>query len=101
MKLSAVQIQHVEGQIAGQAVPESHPTTPELKNLFGDHTFFLDTGGLHIVEPTEQPQTEGQTANVVRLASWASEQRNSLLPHEPQPTDVFIEVGSEEPDPAA
>jgi hypothetical protein len=32
---------------------EDHPVIPELNDLFGEHTFFLDHNGLNIVEPAE------------------------------------------------
>ena len=32
---------------------------PQLARLFGDHTFFLDSEGLNIVEPIEAEQNDG------------------------------------------
>jgi len=86
-------------QFEAQAIPENHPAMPELNRLFGDHTFFLDGSGLHIVEPAVGDDEGGQSANVVRLASWNDAERTSLAAHEPEPTDVMIELGSEARDP--
>ena len=100
MKLSAAQIEHTLPQIGGQAIPEAHPAAQELKGVFGDHTFFLDRSGLHIVE-TGEPAETGGLANVVNLASWADEERTALRPHEPEVTDVVVEIGPKEGSPAA
>ena len=51
MKLTSAQVERTLSQLAeGQAIPDSHPVVPQLNELFGDHTFFLDSNGLNIVE---------------------------------------------------
>jgi hypothetical protein len=32
------------GQCEAQAIPDDHPVIPQLNDLFGEHTFFLDPG---------------------------------------------------------
>jgi hypothetical protein len=56
MKLTPVQVQRPLDQFEAQAVPENHPAILELTGLFGEHTFFLDSQGLNIVEfvPTDR-----------------------------------------------
>lgn len=93
MKLSAAQVQQVEGQIAVRAVPETHPAASTLEGHFGEHTFFVDAGGLLIVEPADGAEAPARSAQVITLAAWADEERNQLVPHEPQATDVTVEVG--------
>ena len=61
---------------------------PDLERYFGKHTFFLDNGGLHILEPGE-PSESGR---LVRVASWTDSHRAALTPHEPEPTDVIIQL---------
>jgi hypothetical protein len=39
-----------------------------------------------------------QTATVVNLANWTDESASSLAPHEPEATDVIVELAGEEPD---
>ena len=90
MKLSLAQLERVEEQYDGQIVPDGHDVAPQLENMFGDHTFFLDSRGLNIVEPS--PQDE-QIGTVVNLADWTDEKRTMLSPHPPQPTSVMIEIG--------
>jgi hypothetical protein len=90
MKLSLAQVERVEEQYDGQMVPESHDVAPQLETLFGDHTFFLDSQGLNIVEPSPE---DGHVGNVVNLANWTDEKRTMLAPHPPEPTNVVIELG--------
>src|SRR4051812_41674766 len=58
MKLSTARVQQTLSQLEEQtifqdarAIPDDNPAIPQLNELFGDHTFFLDSDGLHIVEP--------------------------------------------------
>jgi len=43
MKLTSAQIERTLGQFEAEAIPDSHPALPRLNELFGDHTFFLDS----------------------------------------------------------
>lgn len=88
MKLNAQLVERTLGQIEGEAISEDHPVLPQLKDLFGDHTFFLDTNGLNIVEPLEGRPRAGKVVNV---ASWDDADPPRLLPHQPQSTDVMVE----------
>ena len=53
MKLTWAQIERALSQFEAQAIPESHPVLTRLNELFGDHTFFIDSDGLSIVEPID------------------------------------------------
>lgn len=99
MKLNAAQLPKIEEQIGVKAVPEEHPVTPNLKEAFGDHTFFLDAEGLNIVEPGPSP--ESSSGNVVKLASWASQERTKLVSHHPEVLPVTVDLESDEPDSVA
>jgi hypothetical protein len=91
MKLTPPGIEQTLSQVPCQVLPEGHPAAAELSRVFGDHTFFLDSSGLNIVEPTGQPVDGGtQTAQIVRLASWSDPGRSSLAPHEPEPTEILV-----------
>ncbi len=93
MKLNAAQLRKVEEQLGVDAVPEEHPVIPDLKEAFGDHTFFFDTAGLNIVEPNPSP--ESSSGNVVKVATWASDERTKLLSHEPEVLPVTVDLGSD------
>ena len=90
MKLNATQVKRTLSQFNAEVLPDSHPAVPQLNNLFGDHTFFLDGEGLNVLEPAEAPEAEGQAGEVVSLASWSDATLTSLRPHDPEPTGVVI-----------
>ena len=93
MRLTSAQVERTLSQFEAQAIPDTHPVVPQLSELFGDHTFFLDGNGLNIVEPTEPPQAGIQAGRVVNLANWSDEGLTSLAPHEPEATDAIVELG--------
>jgi hypothetical protein len=90
MKLSPAQVERVEACMECQAVPDDHAASPQLETVFGSHTFFLDSEGLSIVEPSPE---DGEVANVVKLANWTDERRTTLAPHPPEPTPTVVEIG--------
>ena len=90
MKLSSAQVKQTLSQFPAEVLPDDHPAVPELNNLFGDHTFFLDGGGLKVLEPTERPEMEAPTGEVVSLADWSDATLTSLRPHEPELTGVVV-----------
>lgn len=98
MRLNAAQLSKVEDQIGVEAVSDEHAAIPKLREVFGDHTFFLDARGLIIVEPKPSPETS--SGNVVKLASWVEED-TELQVHEPQVLSVTVDLGPEKSDPAA
>jgi hypothetical protein len=90
MKLNSAQVERTLSQFEAQALPESHPMVPQLNELFGDHTFFLDSNGLNIVEPAGEGSLAGaQPAMVVNLANWSDAALTKLTLHEPEPTDAI------------
>ena len=78
----------------GRTLLHDHPVIPQLKDLFGEHTFLLDSHGLNIVEPAESAGSAAQSAKVVNVASWTDDSRSGLELHEPETTDVVITLGS-------
>jgi len=92
MKLNSAQIEQTLNQFDAQAIPAGHPAIPQLARLFGDHTFFLDSAGLNIVEPIEADQSDGRQGVVVNLASWADEKKASLEPHDPESTELVVDL---------
>ena len=95
MKLNSAQLERTLGQFEARAIPDDHPVIPQLNDLFGEHTFFLDGNGLNIVEPAEAAGPASQSAQVVNLANWSQADPNRLEPHAPEPTDVVITLESE------
>jgi hypothetical protein len=96
MKLTSAQVERTLSQFEAEAIPDTHPVVPQLNELFGNHTFFLDSNGLNIVEPAaEVPGAGTQEARVVNLANWSDATLTSLAPHEPEPTGAVIELTTE------
>lgn len=87
MRLTFEQAMHVADQLQGQAIPEEHPNTPQLREAIGDHTFFLNNDGLHIVEPNAEAPSE-EEGSAVRIASWSRDQEGQLFLHEPEATQA-------------
>jgi hypothetical protein len=94
MKLTSAQVERTLTQFEGDVIPDNHPVVPQLNSMFGEHTFFLDSHGLNIVESAEAGGAGVQSAKVVNVASWSDANSNRLEAHEPEPTDVVIVVGS-------
>jgi hypothetical protein len=95
MKLASNMLERTLDQFEAQPLPDTHPAVPKLEEVFGEHTFFLNEDGLHIVEPTE-PAVEGdQVGSVLRVARWNDDDRTGLLLHEPEPSDIVIDLGRE------
>jgi hypothetical protein len=88
MKLNSTQVEQTLTQFEAQVIPEDHPLTPELSKLFGDHTFFLDSNGLNVIEPNDSMGAPAGT--VVNVANWGDARLSSLAPHEPEPTEVVV-----------
>jgi hypothetical protein len=91
MKMNSAQIEQTLNQFDAQAIPAGHPAMPQLERLFGNHTFFLDSEGLNIVEPVVE-QNDGRRGVVVNLASWTDETKASLEPHEPESTELVVDL---------
>jgi hypothetical protein len=94
MKLNSAQVERALKQFEAQALPEDHPVVPQLASMFGDHTFFIDSGGLNVLEPTEASEPEAPVGMVVNLAYWSDETLTKLSPHEPEPTGVIVSLES-------
>jgi hypothetical protein len=94
MKLNSAKVERTLSQFQGEVIPDSHPAVPQLNNLFGEHTFFLDRNGLSIVEPASAAGVGSQWAKVVKLANWSEANPNRLEPHQPEPTDIIVTLGS-------
>lgn len=68
---------------------------PQLERLFGDHTYFLDSNGLSIVEPIDEEESDNGRGLVVNLAHWADANTMSLQPHAPQSTELVVDLNAD------
>jgi hypothetical protein len=94
MKLNSEQVERTLSQFEAHALPEDHPAVAQLNSLFGDHTFFLDSNGLNVLEPGDGGESGIQTGQIVNLANWSDPSLTNLMPHEPEPTGVTVSLGS-------
>jgi hypothetical protein len=92
MKMNSAQIEQTLDQFDGEVVPEDNPVIPQLKRIFGDHTYFLSQTGLNIVEPTDSDQENGGWGVVVNLANWTDTGSTGLVPHDPEDTGLVIKL---------
>ena len=96
MKLNSAQIERTLHQLDAEAIPAEHPVMPQLERLFGEHTYFLDSNGLNIVEPLEAEQNDGRLGVVVNLADWTDAKAASLQPHAPESTDLMVDLETDQ-----
>ena len=90
MKMNSAQIERTLEQFEGEVVPENNPALPRLKQIFGDHTYFLDQTGLNIVEPGETNHKDVRIGVVVNIADWTDTGSQSLAPHDPEKTGLVV-----------
>ena len=43
MKLTSTQIEQTLGQFEAEPIPEDHPMVPQLNEVFGEHTYFVNS----------------------------------------------------------
>lgn len=103
MRLSPERVEQTLNQFEAHVIPDNHPSMPKIKDLWGDHTYFLAVNGLNIVEPLDPNHSGAAAAKVVNLADWTDESATTLAPHQPEATEIVVEFdpdgeAGEEPD---
>jgi hypothetical protein len=96
MRLSQARVEQTLNQFEAHVIPESHPSMPTIRNLWGDHTYFLAVNGLNIVEPLDRRDSGIEVGTVVNLANWSDANATTLAPHEPEPTEIVVEFAPED-----
>jgi hypothetical protein len=94
MKLNAAQLERTTTQLQAEPIPEDHPLIPQLNQMYGEHTYFLDSNGLNIVEPAAAevaPNAPGMGV-VVNLANWTNSNPPKLEAHEPELTESMVSL---------
>lgn len=89
MKLSAEQIAAVEDQVEIKAVPEGDEVAQGLSSSFGNHTFYLDPGGVYVFERASGSDGATRLA-LVKIADWTDDTRTAIQPIDPQPKNVYV-----------
>jgi hypothetical protein len=96
MRLSQARVEQTLNQFEARVIPESHPSMPKIKELWGDHTYFLAGNGLNIVEPLDRRDSGVEVAKIVNLANWSDANATTLAPHDPKATEVVVEFDPNE-----
>ena len=96
MRLSPARVEQTLSQFEAQVLPENHPAMPKIKQVWGDHTYFLAVNGLNIVEPLDRRDSGVEAGAVINLASWTDSKATSLAPHTPEPTEVVVEFAPDD-----
>lgn len=92
MKLNQAQITKTLSQFPAQVLAEDHPAVAQFSELFGQHTFFLDAKGLHVLELLEVPGMEAEEGELISLADWSDADFTKLTTHQPEPTGVVVRL---------
>ncbi len=92
MKLTAIQIKQVEDQIGMRPITDDEPVVSQLSEVFGDHSFYLQEDGLHMLTLHAELEGGAQVANLVHVAQWSTDEAGSLVPREPDPTDIYVDL---------
>ncbi len=90
MKLNADQVGAIERQTGAIPIPNDNPANTSLLEIFGDHTFYADQNGLHVLEQVDVPDFDGDAAEVIQIAEWTSDTKDELSPMEPQRTGAVL-----------
>ena len=93
MKLNDTQVDQVLEQLSAEVIPADHPTVSELESVFGPHTFFIGSEGLHVVERGSGEADSTPATYLVKVAHWADDRKTSLVPQNAEVTDT-VEIGS-------
>jgi hypothetical protein len=92
MKLNSTQIEQTLNQFNARVIADDNPAVPELNDMFGNHTFFLDARGLNVLELIELPRMEPQNGEVINIADWSDGTLTKLSAHQPEPTGIVIRL---------
>lgn len=104
MKLSTHQIEAVKQEIGADPIEDANPAMTPLRETFGDHTFYVGSEGLFVLEPVDTPAEEqaapppegapAEPAQLVLIAGWANEEKNALQPVPAQATTTVIDLAA-------
>jgi hypothetical protein len=93
MKLTSKQAAAVKARVNIDPIEEAHPAAAPLRKAFGDHTFYVVSDGLFVLEPVNDPgEKAGEPARFVLVAAWTDEDKGALKPVEPQRTNTVVDL---------
>jgi hypothetical protein len=99
MKLTSDQIERAVDRLDVAAVANAPDLMAQLVELYGDHTFFVDADGLHILEMVDEDEggAGGDVLTLVQLAAWSDETMSEVVTHEPRATGKSLALAEGPP----
>jgi hypothetical protein len=91
MKLDTNLVQHVTAVAGVEPIPDTTITHDHLRTHFGEDTFYLDSEGAYVWEPTEDSEGTAKL-EALQIASWANKERTQLLKEEPKSKGVQLKL---------
>lgn len=94
MKLNDTQAEKVKEATGLEPFPEDAPVAAELKNHFGDHTFYVAEAGLFVFEEDQNAEDGGEKpARAIQIAQWTEKDgKQALAVTEPQATTTVVDI---------
>jgi len=92
MKLTSNQAAAVKQRVNIDPIDEENPVIEPLRKAFGDHTFYIVSDGLFVLEEVTESTEEDEPARFVMVAAWTNEEKNALQPVEPQRTNTVVDL---------
>ncbi|MBA4802444.1 MAG: hypothetical protein H2040_11325 [Euryhalocaulis sp.] len=94
MKLTDAQADKVKDAIGLEPFPEDAPVAAQLKEHFGDHTFFVAEAGLFVFEKDDNAEDAGDDpARAIQIAQWTEKDgQQALAVVEPQATTTTVDL---------
>lgn len=92
MRLTDEQIEVVSRDLGADPLEEENPAIGTLRELYGDHTFYVAPEGLLILEPIEAPNHPGKPCNFVQVAEWTDDTKKALKPMKPKTSDMVVDL---------
>lgn len=92
MKLTSNQTAAVKQRVNIDPIDEENPVVEPLRQAFGDHTFYIVSDGLFVLEPVNDPGQGDEPVQFVLVAAWTDETKNALKAVEPHQTGTVIDL---------
>tara|TARA_R110000868_G_scaffold273621_6_gene532784 strand:+ start:88 stop:402 length:315 start_codon:yes stop_codon:yes gene_type:complete len=94
MKLNTQQVFAIKEQLGADPVEQKSDAETQLREAFGEHTFYADVNGLFVLEPasSEDSPESAESAHVIQIAAWANEEKDTLKSIEPKSNGVVVSL---------
>ena len=93
MRLSSARVEQTLSQFEARVLPDNHPSMPKIREVWGDHTYFLAVNGLNIALVRSTAWTSvSRMLWANNYGSWTDSQVDEPFPeHVPEPTQASVQ----------